>query len=245
MKQILILFLVIGHIVNAQSVSSAEYFFDTDPGVGNGTILSVNGNSGQLVQSYSIATTGLSEGFHSLFVRTKNADGNWSLYDRKTIYIKDFDSTSDVVSAEYFIDSDPGIGNGTSVNISSQTQIIDVDTNGLAEGDHLFYIRVQNQNGDWSFYDSSVFNLSGNLAVENSLYNSTNIFPNPFVSNLTLDLSDNSIIELIEVYDFNGRTVFHSNDDLRELYLNHFTSGVYILKIKSEDQYASFKIIKQ
>ncbi len=226
------------------AISAAEYFFDSDPGVGNGTIIGVETNSGQLTQSYSIATTGLSEGFHSFYIRTL-AGEKWSLYDRAIIYIKDFETSSEIVSAEYFIDSDPGNGNGTSVNIESQTQLINVDSNGLAEGEHLFYIRVLNDIGMWSFYDSAIFTIDGKLGVENSLFKTTTISPNPFVNGLLIDLKGNSVIENIQIYDFNGRTVFLSNDDLKQVNLKFLNSGLYILQIQSENQFASFKIIKE
>lgn len=86
MKTLFIYILVLsGFCCMAQSITSTEYFFNTDPGVGSGIALAVNTNSGQLIQSYSISTSGLSEGFHSLYIRTKNDDGNWSLYPRQVI----------------------------------------------------------------------------------------------------------------------------------------------------------------
>jgi len=246
MKRILILVLLIGHFTIAQSISTAEYFFDEDPGVGNGTALSVDENSGQLIQNFTITTAGLTEGFHNFHIRTQGTNGTWSLYDKATIYIKDFEMTSDVVSAEYFIDSDPGTGNGTSVNITSQTQVINVDPEDtLAEGEHLFYIRVLNDNGLWSFYDSAIFTIEGVLGIDNSLFRSTSIYPNPFLNTFSIDLRHNSAIEEIQVFDFKGREVFHSNADLPELDLSSFASGIYILKIRSHEQYASFKIIKE
>ena len=38
-------------------ITSAEYFFDTDPGVGNGTALTISGNT--IDQNLNIPTTGV------------------------------------------------------------------------------------------------------------------------------------------------------------------------------------------
>lgn len=146
----------------SQAIGAAEYFFDTDPGVGNGTSLTVASNSGSLVQSLSIPTSGLTDGFHSLYVRSRTVDGVWSLYDKTVFLIRSFSSVSQPLSAaEYFFDTDPGIGNGTSLaldsNTGSLTQTASIPTTGLSSGFHSFYIRTRNTEGSWSLYDRTIF----------------------------------------------------------------------------------------
>ena len=119
-KLLLLVFTLISLATNAQSITSAEYFFNSDPGVGNGTSLTVNGNSGQLTQTFSVPTTGLSEGFNSLYIRTFNNDNNWGLYDRQSFYLKSFD-TFTISAAEYFFNTDPGVGNGTALGVDTNS----------------------------------------------------------------------------------------------------------------------------
>ncbi|NOX46503.1 MAG: hypothetical protein GXO89_05940, partial [Chlorobi bacterium] len=67
------------------NVTVAEYFFDTDPGFGNGTALAVT--PGQNVdENYIIDITGLSLGFHVIFFRAQDSDGNWSMTDKRDIF---------------------------------------------------------------------------------------------------------------------------------------------------------------
>ncbi|NOY48652.1 MAG: hypothetical protein GXO84_10770, partial [Chlorobi bacterium] len=143
----------------AQSITSAEYFFNTDPGVGNGIVLAVNANSGQLTQSYAISTSGLGEGFHSLYIRTKNDVGNWSLYHRQVIYVKTF-TTSNITAAEYFFNMDPGVGNGMALAVNANsgqlTQSYSISSSGLSEGFHSLYIRTKNDENNWSLYHRQV-----------------------------------------------------------------------------------------
>jgi len=146
---------------NTASIASAEYFFDTDPGVGNGTTLAMSGNSVDL--NYNIPTTGLSDGIHKLYVRVINDDGTWSLYDKNVFYINpDHSNTANIATAEYFIDTDPGVGNGTALTVSGNVinQNFAISTTGLASGIHHLYVRVINDNGKWSLYDRNVFYIN-------------------------------------------------------------------------------------
>ncbi len=231
------------------NISAAEYFFNTDPGIGNGTALSVDSNTGQLTQTFAIPTTGLSEGFHSFHFRTKDNNNNWGLYDRQIIYIKDFDLSPDEVSnAEYFIDSDPGVGNGTSIvfgDSSLTTQVLNIDTTGLLDGDHLFYIRVQDTNGDWSIYDSALFNIDSSLGVEDNLISRITLLSNPFEDELSIKIPSNIRITKTEVYNSSGQTVYSSKESRTSVELSYLNNGVYILKLETSQGGASFKIVKK
>lgn len=65
------------------AISKVEYFYDTDPGFGNGipvAINSINTLSNYLVP---VNVTGLSQGPHTMYLRTKGTTG-WSLTNSKT-----------------------------------------------------------------------------------------------------------------------------------------------------------------
>lgn len=230
------------------NITAAEYFFNTDPGVGSGIVLAINTNSGQLTQSYSISTSSLGEGFHSFYIRTKDANGNWSLYHRQVFYIKDFDLIpDDVTTAEYFIDTDPGVGNGTAIvfgDASQTTQMLNIDATGLTEGDHLFYVRVKTLNGAWSIYDVAPFTIN-TLGLEDSLFKTTSIYPNPFVSVVNIKSSNNLVIKKVSVYDMNGKTVYSEKYNSKKLNLEFLTKGIYILKLDANNSGATFKIVKK
>ena len=150
---------------NTANIASAEYFFDTDPGVGNGTALAMTGST--VDQNYSIPTTGLSDGIHKLYVRTINDDGSWSIYDKNVFYINPSQTnTANIASAEYFFDTDPGIGNGTALTMSGSSidQNYNIPTTGLSVGVHRLYIRVINDDGTWSLYDRNAFYINPNAS---------------------------------------------------------------------------------
>ncbi|MCA6410354.1 MAG: hypothetical protein IM575_14625, partial [Cytophagales bacterium] len=104
----------------SQSVVRAEYFFDTDPGAGNGTLISFTPTGGDVTFTTSISTASLSQGFHQLAIRLKESGGLWSQFEARGFYITA--STTDVANitaAEYFFDTDPGQGSGTPISVTA------------------------------------------------------------------------------------------------------------------------------
>lgn len=160
----------------APKIVAAEYFFDSDPGLGNGTPLSTGAVADSVDITSAVTTTGLSTGFHNLFIRTKNSTGLWSLYAPRNFYVQPIVVAANlkVVAAEYFIDTDPGIGNGIEIS-PSFTTADSVDLNralsisGLSAGLHRLHIRTRNQDGGWSHAVSDSFiactGSSGGVAI--------------------------------------------------------------------------------
>ncbi|MFS4456361.1 thrombospondin type 3 repeat-containing protein [Maribacter sp. 2304DJ31-5] len=175
MRNILLIAMVLlGNCAIAQNINAIEYFFDTDPGIDNGTLLTLTGNTSSLTQTFSIPTTGLDDGFHSLYVRSKTTNGEWSLYDRTAFLIRSFsDIAQPLNGAEYFFDTDPGAGNGTAIALDSNTgnltQTLAVPITGLAKGFHSFYIRAKNTKNLWSLYDRIIFFIDSFVDEEEPL----------------------------------------------------------------------------
>jgi hypothetical protein len=138
----------------SQNLTLCEYFFDTDPGLGNGIVIpTVPADS--LIITTTVPTSSLTPGFHKLFVRTMDADGIWSLYEGRTLYIQTNtnNTNAQLTEAEYFYDTDPGIGNGTNFSVTANDSLIidtTVPTTSLTPGFHKLYTRAKNANGVWS-----------------------------------------------------------------------------------------------
>lgn len=139
------------------SIPDGEYFFDTDPGIGAGTPISLSGNTEEGEYTGSVSTTGLTAGYHNLYIRARGANGSWSLYEKKVIRINAAGGLG-IPRAEYFYDTDPGPGNGTPLTLSgntdSSTYTGGVSTTGLAAGFHQLYIRAQKADGSWGLYET-------------------------------------------------------------------------------------------
>lgn len=224
-----------------QNIVAARYYFNDDAP----TSLVVDAAGTTVTQSYSISASELSEGFHSFYIETQLEDGTWSLYDRQIIYVNNFSNMpADIVAAEYFIDEDLGFGMGNSFDFNSTMLSVQTDP-GISEGDHLFCVRVQNANGEWSLYDCAIFNVDSNLGVEDSLYKMITVSPNPFKNSINIEVKKQLEFKKIEVIDFTGKKVYHSNQNLRRINLDNLESGTYILRLRTETETGTFKIIKQ
>lgn len=139
-------------------IQAAEAFFDTDPGEGNGLPLTVT--PGETVQlSGLLDTSGMSAGFHYLTVRVRDDDGRWSLRETRLLLLEaplpEPDDLS-LAGAEWFVNGDPGPGQGMSVPMPVDGLWDEVQENlaqdilGLPVGKHLVGLRVKDNLGRWS-----------------------------------------------------------------------------------------------
>ena len=106
----------------AADIAGTEYFFDTDPGQGNGVGLSAADgafDSQEDVDLFSIDTSLLKIDSHTLYVRFMSDEGVWGMarpisYDPNFVSPANFKITGEkwITAAEYYIDTDPGSGNG-------------------------------------------------------------------------------------------------------------------------------------
>ncbi len=159
--------------VQAQSISSIEYFFDTDPGNGKGVAIQLN-ISDSTNDSLIVPISGLKKGFHYLFIRAQDTIGTWSMYDEKIFFIQDtmkyFSPPFKSSSAEYFYDIDSaGIGKSKLFsNLTPGDSISDTllsQTNGLGVGFHKFYVRVKDSSNVWSFYEGGKIYLVDTIVL--------------------------------------------------------------------------------
>ncbi len=149
-----------------EDVAGMEYFLDSDPGLGNGIQVPVQvGNN--ITANFNIPFNGVTEGFHSLYVRAKDAQAKWSLCQIMPFYCLLYRPTPDIVRIEYFLDNDPGFGNGTSLSVAQNTNaasLFNIPLAGVAAGFHILYIRALDSYGKWSltntipFYNTTITN---------------------------------------------------------------------------------------
>lgn len=165
---------------NAQFITHLEYFFDTDPGVGNGTSIVLPSPADTIIYSTTINTTGLQGGNHVLFIRSKLANGKWSLYEPQQFFIQ-----HSINAAEYFFDTDPGIGNATALVVAPgvvpATHAATISTAGLQGGNHILFIRTRDNSGKWSLYEPRDFHVRSNIVAAEYFFDT-----DPGVGNATV-----------------------------------------------------------
>jgi subtilase family serine protease len=145
------------------NIVKVEYFIDVDPGFGFGNDIPVSPSADLIDQSFIIPLNLISEGFHNLFIRSKDANGVWSITNKVAFY-KSAAATGtppDVTKVEYFIDVDPGFGLATDIPITPSSSITDhtfsIPLNNVNEGFHNLFIRSRDANGQWSITNKVAF----------------------------------------------------------------------------------------
>ncbi|MCD4729910.1 MAG: FG-GAP-like repeat-containing protein, partial [Bacteroidales bacterium] len=154
-----------------------EYYFDVDPGLGNGTPISFTSDS-IIDININADVSGLTLGNHRFYVRTKDETGKWSLTYKQDIYKSDQNPAvpeplKDIVAMEYYFDIDPGFGNGTPATFSADSIIdpnFDVDVSGLSFGNHRLFIRTKDETEQWSLtYKQDVYKSDQTATVKEPL----------------------------------------------------------------------------
>lgn len=180
MKKInLIVFILLsGTLVGkAQTITTLEYFFDADPGVGLATPILVSEIGEDPELTANISTEGLSLGMHTLFIRAKNDSSEWGLPIKKLVFVDRMDPNEqqEITGFEYFFDSDPGVGNGIPLEVDPANDVellASLDARDLSRGMHTLFIRAKQQDDVWGlpikklvFVDQSDPNMVGQIVA--------------------------------------------------------------------------------
>jgi hypothetical protein len=154
------------------NITRVEYYIDGDPGYGKATALSITPGTNLASIAINLDTASLTTGVHILGVRAKDANGAWS-HDNRWLFAKPYAGNGDtthpgpvpnIKQTEYYIDTDPGYGNGIQLAQDNVTNIADqgisVNISGLAAGSHSLYMRSKDANGAWSLDNKWDFTVS-------------------------------------------------------------------------------------
>ncbi len=143
------------------TISDAEYFIDHDPGEGKGIpIQSEDGiyNSSSEEISFEINLSELTVGSHFLYIRMENEAGIWGIPNKHLFMVTGIKT---IEQAEYFIDDDPGKGNGTPLTVKDGQVETELDSSSLSVGMHTLFIRMKNSEGNWGVARKYTFEVSG------------------------------------------------------------------------------------
>jgi hypothetical protein len=161
MKRIFFFFALLAFAkAEAQQITDIEYFFDNDPGKGNGTAVAVASPAAVINDlSFTASTAGLSNGMHTLFTRSKSSTGDWSIASKQIFLKQPITIAGNITKLEYFFDNDPGFGNATNITgFTPGTAINDfvftADASALSNGLHFLYVRSKD---DWSITNTILF----------------------------------------------------------------------------------------
>ena len=218
-------------IVLAQpNISRIEYCIDTDPGLGNGTLVNFSGTN-DVSTSFTINTLPLNPGCHLIIVRSKDVNGAWS-HDNRWLFLKPYPLNNNGVvpnisKIEYYLDSDPGYGNGSPVNFAGTTDIstaINLNLIPLSSGVHIVCIRSQDVNGSWSHDNKWLILKPYNGGAAATL---PNIVKVEYFVDVDPGFGNGNSIAITPGTDLNN-LIFN-------LDYSNFSPGVHIISVRSQD----------
>ncbi|WP_312206319.1 M4 family metallopeptidase [Epilithonimonas hominis] len=184
-------------------------------------------------------------------------DGSWTLVPVTAFTYNGYNSTLDGTSSndnplkgqKAFTGTDGG-----SLGGSWGQSVIDLSKLGVTSGSKIkfrFEMGTDGCNGveGWYLDELYVYNCS-TLAVEDvKKQNGISVFPNPTSGFVTIQNTKNSELKTVEIYNVAGQLIknfkLDSGTNKASLDMSQLLNGTYILKVKSESENNTVKVIKK
>ncbi len=154
------LFFITSVIPTATNLVNGEYFFDNDPGFGNGIPLSFSPGSTVNIPALNVNISSLAPGFHFISFRFRDDRGKWTHANAHSFYIippVTSDPATSITRIEYFFNTDLGPGNNTAIPITAgnpQSNSLPISLPGtLTPGFHQIGFRYRDNKNRWSHAD--------------------------------------------------------------------------------------------
>lgn len=231
-------------------ITKAEYFFDTDPGYGNGENIALEASGKEISQAFTVDVSNLEAGFHIIYFRVQNENKEWSTFERAMFYISNDDfvmpEESPIVAAEYFFNNFVEIGNGTEISLATNSDgnfETSINTGNLLEGDHLLFIRAKNEANIWSLYDVVAFTIDNTLGVDRVLAKDFGIYPNPVQDFIKVTTSHQ--LKSYILYNSVGVEVKAGKFDNSKIEVSNLSTGIYFCVITSDKGTIVKRIVKK
>ena len=237
--------------ITESDIVKAEYFIDDDPGFGNGTAIPVTSPGNQVILNFNVNTVDQPQGMHNIIIRACNELGTWSTCTQQIFYLfKELPPFSvPVTQVEYYIDEDPGEGNGAALNFPHNKSNITLDyvasLNAFDEGDHIMYIRSKDLYERWGSTYMQAFTVLPPNSINRQIINWFKIYPNPTSSNFNIDLDDAQLIPVVlTITDLSGKMVYTEQLTKQSTRITvDLPKGLYIIRLKSDNQQFSKKLM--
>lgn len=192
-------FIVFENIGNPDFI--LEYFYDNDPGIGNGSRIAVAEGRNSL---FLPVDSSLSAGAHLMGIRCRDKDDNWSITEVCPLFIV---PVFKFERLEYYVDNDPGEGFANSVAVDDEGKAsFAIKTDDLSIGSHRLNLRGKDLDGDWHILFSREFNVLDKDGVDCVTW-SAGLRLSMTGGILTVLPSGFSDETLIEVYTLDGRLI--------------------------------------
>jgi len=137
------------------NMQRGEYWIDQDLGIGMNINFNLANTPNALNVQLPISLSGYGPGIHTIGIRTLDADGNWGLTNFSKAVVIEVPPAppADLVEVEYFLNEDPGFGNGFSAwsgsTIDAPGILFDPDMSTAHVGVNTLFVRSRTGENVW------------------------------------------------------------------------------------------------
>lgn len=249
------------------NITRIEYFFDVDPGFGNGVSVPITPGVQISNLSFPVNTSALTAGTHRLFVRSKD---DWGLTSVKVLQVNNWVLPLDLLrfdgrKAGQQVDLEWETTNEENTayfDIERSRNGVEFEPIGQVEavnkpGQHQYPFSDLNPFNGLNYYRLKQFDLDGKstyskvISVLFSNYGeSALIYPNPATNRLYIETNYDGTREItLQVYDMSGRQVMHKSipDSKSKITLDiqSLAPGHYTLQCSDGREVISGRFTKQ
>lgn len=161
-----------------------EYFFDSDPGIGNASALLFPSISDTVNIISNISTAGLNPGFHYLYFRELDSIGVWSMPESRLLFVSDTSHTNysvktspSLASVRYQFDTISNPIFNLSVGLADTLNVLtSIRTFGLSQGVHKLLLSIVDSIGVVSYLEPLSFTICNAMPSSPNPNNSTSVF---------------------------------------------------------------------
>lgn len=211
-------------------IIAGEYFWNSDPGYGNGTAINVTSlsDNGYCIITETISCKGLASEYNLLSMRVKTADGMWSITESVKVWIPVIGEKNIDALDYYWDDNYPGDAGGTALSFitldDGSVAVIDYNLpfNDVSYGAHTLNIRALNA-GRWTVIHSE--DICVNANPDFSIYGGETVCEDNaiFVMNNTSNIQPETTFS----WDMNGDGKADSTESSGMFTYTYTTAGVY------------------
>jgi len=245
---------------NQQKIITGEYFFDRDLGYGRGDKITVSTPDSAIAKNFAAVTSSLKNGYHKLYVRFKDDNGNWSTTLRKNVEIIRTADTIKIVAVQYFF-SDNGFGKATTKAVADSLPDgkfkFKIPFNKIPDNADTVFVRVEDSLGHWSLTRLAKFSIQSltntviasqqNSAVDNNT-KEFSVFPNPATQKININFQSKNATATMQIFDVNGKIVLQKTIEpstLKSIDISKLAAGAYLIKVNDGEVERSAKFIRQ
>lgn len=226
--------------VRRPTITSVEWFIDSDPGFGMANKIPVIDG----ILHWELNLQGLSTGVHYLGVRAKDQQGIWSM-THNSAFLATEDGAKPVTSIDYEYRI-PGVDTiSFSYRLSEPsfftTLDFDANTTGLLNG-QTYDLCFKAITADGKASSERCVTLEFQGVTSNEMLNAQvelNIYPNPATKLINIELRDLEFAQSINIIDTQGRPVLSRplslNDNLISLDVSKYARGYYSVIIETKE----------